>query len=180
MLNAYPVLVSLLALVYLLGIVSDRVADVVFDKCFSDQLRKQFFSQKRDYQEARRLVIDSSDRLQTCTSMVALGFVFAVAGRNAVLIAVCLNVFLQARCSETQWFRTCRTMGDFRMLCAVIRLLVVLAAVVPDEYMKIRENAEFLSQRIHRPRMRTLPEVDESWGFVLLAIRAVGPFAFRF
>ena len=63
LLQSYPILVVLLAIVYLLGIISDRLADYVFDKLFSGALRTRYFHEKREYQDARRLIFSSSNRL---------------------------------------------------------------------------------------------------------------------
>ncbi len=153
-LNAYPVLVSLLAIVYLLGIISDRMADVVFDKCFSGPLRSRFFNQKREYQDARRLVFDSSDRLADMHEYgrtrirICRGW-----SLNAVLIAVCLNVFLQTRCAETEWFLDATRWGTAGCLLLSLACWWSWRLLCMTEYLKIRENAEFLAQRHQRPRL---------------------------
>ncbi len=154
-LNTYPVLVPLLAIVYLLGIISDRLADVVFDKCFSQPLRAQFFSQKRDYQDARRLVIDSSNRLADMHEYgrtrirICRGW-----SLNAVLIAVCLNVLLQNQCAETQWFDLATQWGTAGCCLLSLACWWSWRLLCLTEYMKIREHAEFLMRRNQRPRMR--------------------------
>lgn len=146
-LNAYPVLLSLLAVVYLLGIISDRVADFVFDKCFSGRLRVRFFERKRDYQDARRLVFDCSDRLADMHEYgrtrirICRGW-----SLNAVLIAVCLNVFLQAHCAESQWFIDATRWGTAGCLVLAIACWWSWRLLCVTEYLKIRENAEFLAQ----------------------------------
>jgi hypothetical protein len=153
--SAYPALVSLLAVVYLLGIISDRVADFVFDKCFSSPLRVRFFECKRDYQDARRLVFDSSDRLADMHEYgrtrirICRGW-----SLNAVLIAVCLNVFLQTRCAETQWFLDATRWGTAGCLLLAIAAWWSWRLLCVTEYLKIRENAEFLAQRHQRPSLK--------------------------
>ena len=79
-LNAYPVLMSLLAIAYLLGIITDRIADFVFDKCFSKSLHAQFFDEKREYQDASVSFLIVPSGWQRCMSMLAHGFEFAAAG----------------------------------------------------------------------------------------------------
>jgi hypothetical protein len=154
-LNTYPVLVSLLAIVYLLGIISDRIADFVFDKCFSGKIREQFFDNKRDYQDSRRLIFDSSDRLADMHEYgrtrirICRGW-----SLNAVLIAVCLNVFLQAQCHEAQWFFDATRWGTAGCLLLALSSWWSWRLLCLTEYLKIREHAEFLAQRNQRPRVR--------------------------
>jgi hypothetical protein len=62
-LRSYPLLLLCLAFIYVLGIVTDRLADWTFDRLFSSRIRERFFASKREYQDARRLVLSSSTRL---------------------------------------------------------------------------------------------------------------------
>jgi hypothetical protein len=156
LLTAYPVLMSLLALVYLLGILSDRVADVFFDKLFSRPLRDKFFSCKRDYQDARRLVLSYSDRLADMHEYgrtrirICRGWTL-----NAALIALTWNVFLQAQCVNFAWFDAATRWGT----CGFVSLSLVCwwswRMLCLTEYLKIRENAEFVRGQESVPVLRS-------------------------
>ena len=154
-LNTYPVLVPLLAIVYLLGIISDRIADFVFDKCFSNPLRTQFFDEKRQYQDARRLVLESSTRLADkheygrTRIRICRGW-----SLNGVLIAISLNVLLQTRCLEMPWFDVATRWGTAGCCLLSIASWWSWRLLCLTEYMKIREHAAFLAERSRSPRAR--------------------------
>ncbi len=156
-LNAYPVLLGLLAIAYLLGIITDRIADFVFDKCFSKSLHAQFFDEKREYQDARRLILDSSERLAEMHEYgrtrlrICRGW-----SLNGLLIAVCLNVFLQTQCLETAWFFDATRWGTAGCLLLSLTSYWSWRQLSLTEYLKIREHAEFVRQRDQRPSFRNV------------------------
>ena len=55
--------VPALALVYVLGIISDRVADAVFELVWSDDLRGSQFRNRSEYYDARRLILARSETI---------------------------------------------------------------------------------------------------------------------
>lgn len=157
LLKTYPVLMTLLALVYLLGIVSDRIADLVFDRLFSLPLRAKYFDHKRDYQDARRLVFSTSNRLADMHEYgrtrirICRGW-----SLNAALITVCLNVFLQAQCSDMPWFGAATRWGTVGMVMLSLACWWSWRMLCLTEYLKIREHAEFLKQKKSQPRLRAV------------------------
>lgn len=58
-----PSLLPILAITYILGIVSDRVADSLFDKIWKARLVKQFYPQDGDDYDDRRYIYLRSERL---------------------------------------------------------------------------------------------------------------------
>lgn len=155
LLKTYPVLMSLLALVYLLGIVSDRFADFIFDQFFSQPLRAKYFGQKRDYQDARRLVFSTSDRLADMHEYgrtrirICRGW-----SLNAALITVCLNVFLHAHCFDKPWFGSATRWGTLGFAMLSLASWWSWRMLCLTEYLKIREHSEFLKQKRTQPRIR--------------------------
>jgi hypothetical protein len=155
LLKTYPVLMSLLAVVYLLGIVSDRIADSFFDKLFSRPLRAKYFDQKRDYQDARRVVFNRSDRLADMHEYgrtrirVCRGW-----SLNAALIAICLNVFLRTHCYDEPWFGAATRWGTLGFVALSVASWWSWRTLCLTEYLKIREHAEFLKSHPSRPRLR--------------------------
>lgn len=140
-----PLFVFFLAVVYLLGIISDRVADFFFDQLFSGPLRQRYFANTREYQDSRRLVLSSSSRLADMHDYgrtrirICRGWAL-----NAALIAVTVPLAVQLQFASAEWAAKVSTMGaaaglalslgswwSWRMLCSM-------------EYLKIREHAEFL------------------------------------
>ncbi|MCA9249054.1 MAG: hypothetical protein KDA42_18155 [Planctomycetales bacterium] len=144
-LQSYPALAVMLALVYVLGIISDRVADWLFDIFFSGRIRSCYFEEKRDYQDARRLVISNSTRLADMHEYgrtrirICRGW-----SLNAAMMAVCWCLFIETQAAGHPWRNEALAFGlggfgllsvaawwSWQMLCAM-------------EYLKIREHAEFL------------------------------------
>ena len=147
-LQNYTVLGVLLAVVYLLGIISDRVADYVFDKLFSGPLRARYFSEKREYQDARRLIFSLSDRLADMHDYgrtrirICRGWAL-----NAALIAASLNFLLSNQFSETSWYQTASTVGTLGFLLLAFTSWSSWRMLCSTEYLKIREHAEYLRCR---------------------------------
>lgn len=159
-LQNYAVLVVLLAVVYLLGIISDRMADVIFDRLFSGPLRTRYFTSKREYQDARRMVFDLSGRLADMHEYgrtrirICRGWTV-----NAALIVVSANFLLVRQFAMASWYSAAAiaaTVGfgllslaswsSWQMLCAT-------------EYLKIRENAEYLRRHDAEPADHAAPPV---------------------
>lgn len=155
-LQPYPVLVALLAVVYLLGIISDRIADFVFDKLFSSRLREIHFNDKRDYQDSRRLVFNRSGRLADMHDYgrtrirICRGWAL-----NALIIAISLNVFLHNQSTRADWHQSAQTWGTSGCLLLSAASWWSWRLLCLTEYLKIKEHAEFLrsSQRSDASRI---------------------------
>ena len=141
----YPVLVTLLPLVYLLGIISDRVADFAFDKLFSRPLRVRYFSETRNYQDARRLVLSSSGRL---ADMHEYGRIRIRICRgwslNALLIAAALQFWLRRAAVNSHWRQTAAIWGTAGCVLLAVASWWSWYMLCSMEYLKIREHADFL------------------------------------
>ncbi len=153
--DAYPVLVVLLPLVYLLGIISDRVSDFLFDRLFSGSLRIRYFKGTRDYQDARRLVLSTSARLADMHDYgrtrirICRGW-----SLNAILIAAALQFWLRTSAAETQWYVTALTWGTVGCLSLALASWWSWYMLCSMEYLKIREHADFLRQTTHSDVVR--------------------------
>ena len=60
---ALPSLLPILAITYIFGIVTDRIADSLFDKVWKPKLAQQFYQQDGDDYDDRRYVYLRSERL---------------------------------------------------------------------------------------------------------------------
>ena len=136
--------VPALAIVYVLGILSDRLADTCFEKIWNDDLRDEFFKHKKDYYDARRLILTKSERLSELLEYgrsrlrICRGWVF-----NTVLIIVCFNLFVWVRVSEP---------SILNLLFINVFLVLFLSSawfswkkLVLTEYRKIKEQSAFIS-----------------------------------
>jgi len=155
-LSSYPVLVTLLTMAYLLGIISDRAADFAFDKLFSNSLRIRHFGQKREYQDARRLVFNTSDRLADMHDYgrtrirICRGWAL-----NAVLIALSLNVLLHSRFLQADWFEAARIWGTVGFVLLSVSCWWSWRMLCSTEYLKISEHAKFLRSNERPDTMKT-------------------------
>jgi hypothetical protein len=163
LLQNHSVLVLLLAVVYLLGIISDRLADYVFDKLFSGPLRARYFNEKREYQDARRLIFSLSDRLADMhdygRTRIRICRGWAV---NATLIALSLNFFLSNQFSETSWYQTAATAGTVGFLLLAFTSWSSWRMLCATEYLKIREHAEYLRSQSIAIAAKASPPLREA------------------
>ncbi|MGI9428781.1 MAG: hypothetical protein ACR2NM_08995 [Bythopirellula sp.] len=145
LLQNYSVVVAILAVVYLLGIISDRLADYVFDKLFSGPLRARYFKEKREYQDARRLIFSLSDRLADMhdygRTRIRICRGWAV---NAICIAASFNFLLVRQFPETSWYRTAATAGTVGFLLLSFTSWSSWRMLCATEYLKIREHSDYL------------------------------------
>ena len=155
-LDSYPVLAVILAVVYLLGIVTDRVSDYLFDTFCSNRIRSRYFAEKRDYQDARRLVLSSSGRLADMheygRTRIRICRGWAV---NAAAMSICWALFVLRHAPNDAWRDTALLYGSGG--CATLSVAAwwsweLLCAM---EYLKIREHAEFLKSTLSLPGLKS-------------------------
>ncbi len=79
-----------LAVVYVLGIVWDRVADEAFQRLWGRALRAEYFPELTDYYEARRIIFTQSEAL---SGLLEYGRSRLRICRGWCLNAVCIGVF---------------------------------------------------------------------------------------
>ena len=98
--NSISLLVFLpaLSIIYVLGIVMDRLADTLFDLWWSTSLRSKFFPSKTDYYHARKVVYTHegrlSESLEYSRSRLRICRGWAV---NSVMVLLTLNLFIWVR-----------------------------------------------------------------------------------
>jgi hypothetical protein len=152
--------IPLLSIIYVLGIVSDRVADALFAVLWTRTLRGRRFNDIETYYAARRIILTESERLSELLEYgrsrlrICRGWVL-----NAFVILVSFNVFVWTRLRE--WPRA-------RGLSIVVSalLLVLLAgcwyswwSLSAAEYRKVKGQSEhewprFMSVRLTSPFSR--------------------------
>lgn len=141
-----PAALPLLAIVYVLGIVSDRMADAVFEWLWNDDLRGSRFSSRGEYYNARRIILTRSERLSDLLEYgrsrlrICRGWAL-----NSLLIAVGLNTFLW------RWSGDNPAAWGISMFGSITLLLFALGAwyswrkLALAEYRKVREQADFFA-----------------------------------
>ena len=138
-------LVPLLSIVYVLGIVSDRIADSVFESLWNDKLRKNRFPDVDDYHAARRHILTRSERLSDLLEYgrsrlrICRGWTL-----NSVLIAISLNVFLWTRLSDFPLTKSLSLFATIAFLTFAAASWYTWRKLTVTEYRKVQEQAEYL------------------------------------
>jgi hypothetical protein len=138
-------LVPLLSLIYVLGIVSDRIADSLFEYWWNDNLRKGRFPEIVDYHAARRQILTRSERLSELLEYgrsrlrICRGWTL-----NSVLIAVALNLFIWMRLATSPLAFSLSLFGTVAVLLFAIAPWYTWRKLTVTEYRKVKEQAAFL------------------------------------
>lgn len=139
-------LVPVLSIVYVLGIITDRVADAIFDRWWSDDLRSEHFGERQEYYRARRQILTSSERLSDLLEYgrsrlrIARGWTL-----NAILIAMGLNLFVWTRLRQSQMAARLSVVGTLFLLTLAAGAWYAWQSISLAEYRKIKEQSEHVS-----------------------------------
>jgi len=138
--------VPILAVIYVLGIISDRIADEVFQWVWSDDLRGSYFQDRREYYNARRLILTRSERLSDLLEYgrsrlrICRGWAF-----NSILIAISLNTFLWTNLNDEPSIWSFSIFGSVSLLVFALAAWFAWKKLVQNEYRKIKEQAELFT-----------------------------------
>ena len=140
-------LIPLLSLVYVLGIVSDRIADSLFEHYCKKDLLKERFTEIDDYHMARREILLRSDRfsdlLEYGRSRLRICRGWSL---NSMLISVALNLFIWIRLRDSSLALTLSAFGTVACLIFTIASWYTWRKLAATEYRKVKEQAAFLVQ----------------------------------
>jgi hypothetical protein len=137
--------IPLLAIIYVLGIISDRVADYVFSLLWTDDLRGSYFKDRKEYYHNRRIILVNSERLSDLLEYgrsrlrISRGWAF-----NLILVLISCNAFLWIHLYAME------NILYVSILSSIILLLLIFASwfswrsLVLNEYRKIKEQAQFI------------------------------------
>ena len=137
-------LVPLLSLIYLLGIISDRIADSIFERLWVTRLRQRCFESTKEYHLARRQILTGSERLSDLLEYgrsrmrICRGWTL-----NSILIAITLNlcVWIQLQPSHA---RSLSIFGTIASLSFAVGAWDTWRKLSVTEYRKVKEQAAFL------------------------------------
>lgn len=149
-------LIPLVSTIYILGIVSDRLADTLFEMWWTRGLRGAHFADARAYHHARRVVLVYSERLADLLEYgrsrlrICRGWTL-----NASLIAVALNVFVWVRIPQSPIALRLSVVGTLSLILLAALSWFAWWTITKTEYKKVAEQAKFLesieSERRGRP-----------------------------
>ncbi len=145
-------LIPLLALTYLLGIVTDRLADTAFHRLWALELLRTHFPSPDHYHADRHEVLLGSGRLADLIEYgrsrlrICRGWAF-----NALMIAVTLNLLVWLRLAETGVAGQISVFGTAACLTLALGSGYAWFKLSVTEYRKIKEQAALLRSRSIRP-----------------------------
>ncbi len=138
-------LIPLLSLVYVLGIVSDRIADSLFEHYWNEDLLKERFTEINDYHLARREILSRSERLSELLEYgrsrlrICRGW-----SLNSILISVALNLFIWTKLRDSSLALTLSVFGTVSCIIFAIASWYTWRKLAATEYRKVKEQAAFL------------------------------------
>ncbi len=139
------VALPVLAFVYVLGIVMDRLSDMLLEKLWGEGFLSASFKSRAEYYRDRRLILTHSERLSDLLeygrSRMRICRGWAV---NWFLIALALDVLLIARFPEKSWSLYLGFSGTAVLLLLSFATWISWRRLVLNEYRKIREQADFI------------------------------------
>jgi len=137
-----------LALVYVLGIVTDRLADAAFERVWTDDLRGEWFASRAEYYAARRAVLTGSARLSELLEYgrsrlrICRGWAF-----NLALAALAWNALCWTRLRGEPHAARAAWAGGAALLLVAAGAWFAWRQLTRSEYRKIREQAAWLAER---------------------------------
>ena len=143
-----PVLVPALSLVYLVGIITDRLADVLFEAIWVPGLRRKHYDSNHSARDDRRLIYTHNEYLASLIEYgrsrlrICRGWAF-----NATLCLVAANVFLALQFPASA-FRTSLFWG-VNLALGLIALLswYTWYSLLDTQYRRLKDDAAFIRQQ---------------------------------
>ena len=135
-----------LCLVYVVGIVTDRVADMIFEKLWADGFKNDLFKSRTEYHDSRTRIIANSDRLAEIIEggrsriRICRGCAF-----NSFITIICFNIFLWARVIGTGVELGIALFGNLFLTLLCIGLWFAWKKLITASYIKIREQSKQFS-----------------------------------
>lgn len=140
-------LIPVLSVVYLLGILTDRLADFLFEHTWGNRVRKKVFPSKDDYYRCRQIILTKSDSL---SELIEYGRSRMRICRGWTLNLICLivagNYYIWVKNSPS--IDRNATMFTISIILALLCLWCWFAwyRLAKAEYMKIQHQAQFLNE----------------------------------
>jgi hypothetical protein len=138
--------VPILALVYIFGIVSDRIADRVFKWRWADTLNKTLFPNRSDYYDALRLIDTQSERLSKLLEYgrirlrICRGWAF-----NCILMVISLNTFTWVRLRDKPYACTISVVGTVSLVLFAVVAWYAWRDITLKSYKKIEGQVKYLT-----------------------------------
>ena len=139
--------IPLLSIVYVLGIVIDRIADGVFDKFWGNRMRAEVFPDKEEYYKARSMIFKSSDAisglLEYGRSRLRICRGWSV---NAVIMIFALQLYAILRPVPYQEQLILISAGTTILLIIAYGIWYAWRDILQKEYHKTRHQADHIDK----------------------------------
>ena len=136
--------VPLLSIVYVLGIVIDRVADSIFDKLWGIKIRNSIFPDRNEYYKARSIIFSSSesisDLLEYNRSRLRICRGWSL---NSVMIIASLNIY--ALLFPSSYYKQ-TILGSMIFLLLAIGSWHAWRNILKKEYGKTKYQAKLITE----------------------------------
>lgn len=142
-----PALIPFLSLVYIMGIITDRIADVLFEAIWTSTIQKKYYSSSDASRDDRRLIYSKNEYLANLIEYgrsrlrISRGWAF-----NAVLILIAANFFISAQVSDHElqiklyiWVNALTGFIAFFSWYTWYKLL-------DTQYRRLKDDADFIRQ----------------------------------
>ncbi|MFK8184267.1 MAG: hypothetical protein AB8B99_12910 [Phormidesmis sp.] len=142
---SFASLLPILAITYVLGIVTDRVADTLFDKLWKPSLAQQFYQKDGDDYDDRRYIYLRSEQLASLLEYgrsrlrICRGWTL-----NSALILVSLNIFIQQQLSSPAIKRTAFLFSNLFLLLLTYCLWFSWRQLTLADYRKVKRQSAWL------------------------------------
>lgn len=140
-----PVLVIMLPLIYVLGILTDRIADSIFDKLWGNRIREKWFTSREKYYQMRGNIFSNEERMSDMLEYgrsrlrICRGWAF-----NSIVLALVVCIFSLNQNANIDW-------GNSVLLFLIISPLIIAItcwfawkSLLESEYRKIKNQSNTL------------------------------------
>jgi len=143
-------IIPLLSFIYLLGIIVDRVADSIFERIWSKQIRKTVYrdSTQQNFYNDRRLVLSQqnpiTERLLYAQSRTRICRGWSL---NAAFITLTFVILMFSQFRSNPNFWKILIYGVFSLLTLSFMCWIAWKMLKYSDYLKTQESAEFLRSK---------------------------------
>ena len=140
-----PALLPIIAIIYVLGILTDRVSDILFDRLFVAAIRRKHYSEVKQEFDDRRTILVYSERLSQLLEYgrsklrIVRGWAL-----NFLLLLISLNLFLATQIMDNPLRTRISFFGNTLLLLLSFLCWYAWRSLIDTEYRKIKEQSEFL------------------------------------
>jgi hypothetical protein len=167
-LQPYSTLLAIpaLAMVYTLGIVSDRMIDSIFGLIWGGTLRQKYFSDNASYHHARQTVLAGSNRMadmiEYSRSRMRVCRGWAI---HSLLIAVALNLYCWLQIEDRNTAYLIHIFGTSLFCVLGFTSWCAWRNLTTTQYLQVREQSRFLNGDYDGDQEERQDEDDRWQGF---------------